>query len=230
VRNRYTGRAMFEDEFEQLWSKQTSFRPELWTPHLREEMYAAIFGQRPLKPVTHLIGKCELEPDEQRAPRASWFAEQARLLQEVNNLKVLPRGWGEERTLTDEERKRLLDKLMTQVSDVAVKTIKGKVLRLAETESLNYEDGQRDKMQPNKIEARLRKLFGKKFDAKADWLRVTVWEALVHNEVEEFEEKAQEWGLSPEQIDALYAIERPKGGYSRFSLKALKKLLISKRD
>jgi CRISPR-associated endonuclease Csn1 len=224
VRNRYTSRAMFDEEFGQLWSKQASFKPDLWPENLKERVYDAIFGQRPLKAAGHLIGKCQLEPDRQRAPRASWFAEQARLLQEVNNLKVLPRR-GEERPLTSDERKRLLHELTTRVSDVAVDTIKSKVLALAEAESLNYEGGRRDKMQPNKIEARLRKLFGKDYEAKADWLRETVWESLVLDEVEDFEENALgEWGLSREQVDALYKIERPDG-YSRFSLKALKKLL-----
>ncbi len=220
----YTSREMYQKEFGRLWRRQASSRPDLWTEDLKGSLENAIFGQRPLKRVSHLVGKCQLEPEEPRAPKASWFAEQVRLLQEVNNLKILSRR-GDERKLTPDERERLLHELMTRVSDPALDTVKKKVLKLGEAESLNYEGGRRGKMQPNKIEARMRKLFGKEYEAKAGWLRETVWEALVHDEVEEFEEKALgEWGLTHEQIDALYKIDRPDG-YSRFSLKALRKLL-----
>ncbi len=225
----YTSRDMYQKEFGRLWRRQASSRPDLWSEDLKGSLQNAIFGQRPLKRVSHLVGKCQLEPEEPRAPKASWFAEQVRLLQEVNNLRILSCR-GDERKLTPDERKRLLHELMTRVSDAAVDALKKKVLKLVEAESLNYEGGRRGKMQPNKIEARMRKLFGKEYEAKAGWLRETVWEALVHDEVEEFEEKALgEWGLTHEQIDALYKIDRPDG-YSRFSLKALRKLLPHREE
>ena len=223
ARRIHTSRAMYLDEFEKMWNSQAASRPDIWTDDLKSQVHHAIFYQRPLKPQDHLIGKCELEPEEKRCPRASWFAQQYRVLTDVNNLRILSRGG--ERKLTDEERKRLLNILMTQVSPVTVKKIKEKVLGLDEFESLNFEQSARDKMEGNHIEARLRKIFKKDFSEKADWLRETVWEGLLKEDSDEFKETAkQQWGLTEDEIKALYKIKRP-AGYFNYSLKAIRKLL-----
>ena len=172
IRTRHTSRAMYLDEFEKIWDAQAAFNP-IWTDQLKTLVRETIFHQRPLKSQSHLIGNCELEPDEPRCPKASWFAQQYRVLCDLNNLLVLtPYG---ERPLSPEERERLYEKLMTQVTDLKIDAIKEKILGLSALESLNFERTKRDSFPGNFVEARLRRLFKKEFDEKARWLRETAW-------------------------------------------------------
>jgi hypothetical protein len=199
IRERHTSRAMYEREFDLLWARQAEFRPDLWTDALKELVYPGIFYQRPLKSQAHLIGKCPLEPGERRCARASWFAQQFRLLQTVNDLRILSRSEGET-LLSTEKREALIDALM-KAKDVKIEKIKGKILGLSDIESLNFERTEEAKMLGNPVEAGLRKLFKNDFDEKARWLRETVWEALLEDDPEEFHRKAlNELGLSEEQI------------------------------
>ncbi len=109
IRDRYTLREMYEEEFEKLWTKQASFHDGL-TDELKEDVYDAIFFQRPITWKPESIGYCELEPGEKRSPIAHWLVQQFRVLQEVNNLRVLDVG-GEERPLNKDERTALVDAL-----------------------------------------------------------------------------------------------------------------------
>lgn len=70
IRGRWTARGMYEDEFEMIWTAQETHHPQILTPELKEQIFEAIFFQRPLKSVKHLIGKCDLEPNRTRAPWA----------------------------------------------------------------------------------------------------------------------------------------------------------------
>jgi CRISPR-associated endonuclease Csn1 len=224
IRGQHTSRQMFIDEFELLWNAQAQFFPDLLTEALKNEVYSAIFYQRPLKEQSHLIGKCKLEPEERRCPRSSWYAQQFRILQEINNFRVLSRSG--ERTLTEEERKQIFQKLMTQKSPVKIQTIKSKLLDLDEIETLNFEATGRDSLEPNYVEAGLQKIFGKDhYLANAEWYRNEVWEALIREDPYDFKQKAEnDWGMNEERIKSLFDIKRPSG-YTNYSLKAIKKLL-----
>lgn len=223
IRERHTSRAMYEREFDLLWARQAEGRPDVWTDALKELVYPGIFYQRPLKSQAHLIGKCPLEPEERRCARASWFAQQFRLLQTVNDLRILSRTEGET-LLPPDKREALIDALM-KAKDIKIERVKGKILGLSDIESLNFERTEETKMLGNPVEAGLRKLFKKDFDEKAGWLRETVWEALLEDDPEDFHRKAlNEFGLSEEQIAGLFKIPRPSG-YFHYSLKAIRNLL-----
>ena len=102
IRQRWTHRSMYEEEFKRIWEAQSGHYPALLTPERRKELYWAIFYQRKLKFPPNLVGCCELEPDETRAPRYSFLAQRCRLLQVVNNLEVALETT--ERKLTADER------------------------------------------------------------------------------------------------------------------------------
>jgi CRISPR-associated endonuclease Csn1 len=222
VRGRHTSRQMYEDEFDLLWEKQSGFKPELWTDDLKEKVHYAIFYQRPLKPQDHLIGRCDLEPEEQRCEKASWYAQQARVLQDLNNLRVLTKTEGEQ-FLTTDQREQLYNALMT-TKQLKIDRVKTKILKLTDVEKINFENG-RDKLEGNPVEVGLHKIFKKDYEERPEWYRDEVWESLLDLEPEIFVEKAKkEWELAENQIDALYKIERPNG-YANRSLKALKKIL-----
>ena len=70
IRNRYTSRAMYESEFRAIWAAQKPHHPDLLTGELESRVHKAMFYQRPLKSAAGLVGRCELEDDQRRAPWA----------------------------------------------------------------------------------------------------------------------------------------------------------------
>ena len=111
IRDRYTFRSMYENEFDLLWEKQAKYYPELLTDNLHHKIRdEIIFYQRPLKPCDELIGKCELEEGEIRCPKGDWHARRYRLLQDLNNMKIEDRHGGSE-NLTREQREIVLKEL-----------------------------------------------------------------------------------------------------------------------
>jgi CRISPR-associated endonuclease Csn1 len=84
LRRRWTSRAMYRDEFEQLWARQSG--PLKLNDNHRQSIHDAIFFQRPLKSSAHLIGRCRHLTQYKRAPLACRLAQQFRLLQKVNDL------------------------------------------------------------------------------------------------------------------------------------------------
>ncbi len=116
IRGRYTSRDMIEAEFEAIWAEQAKHHARLLTPELKARVHECIFFQRPLKSADHLIGWCSLEQgrwvkirkthrrdgrsfetpgwmDVYKAPRrmplAHPKAQKFRILQKVNDLRIL---------------------------------------------------------------------------------------------------------------------------------------------
>ena len=104
---------MCEHEFHLIWDSQAQLHPLILTPERKKLLSKAIFFQRQMTSAKHLVGNCELEPEERRAPRSLLIAQRFRLLQRVNDLQVVPPG-EKARGLTPEERNRLLEALEMQ--------------------------------------------------------------------------------------------------------------------
>jgi len=88
----YPAREMIEDEFDTIWRAQAGWNAAL-TEAMREEMRGIIFHQRPLKPAR--VGKCWLEPEEDRAPRALPTAQRYRIAQGLAHLRYTAPGMPE---------------------------------------------------------------------------------------------------------------------------------------
>lgn len=70
-----------------FWAAQQSHYPELLSDEACKTIRRTIERQRELKPQP--VGKCTLTPPQKkRAPKALSSAQRARILEEVNNLKV----------------------------------------------------------------------------------------------------------------------------------------------
>ena len=114
----YPDRALYEAEFEVIRCAQAphhTLRMDQW-----ESLKDIIFFQRPLKPVDP--GWCLLEAGEPRAAKAFPVAQEFRMLQEVNNLRVRV-GLEPERPLDQNERASALRRLRVG-KDIALR--KGK--------------------------------------------------------------------------------------------------------
>ncbi len=102
----YPDRAMFEAEFDAIRSAQErhhNLNHDQW-----QTLRDTVFFQRDLHPVEP--GWCLFEEGERRSPRALPVFQEFRLLQEVNNLRVL-QGREPDRALTEQERNYVLERL-----------------------------------------------------------------------------------------------------------------------
>jgi CRISPR-associated endonuclease Csn1 len=90
IRQRWTARSMYEEEFDAIWQAQAAHYPQILTAERQKELRAAIFRQRPLWFPDSLVGTCELEPGEPRVPKYSFVAQRFRLLQSVKSRSTAP--------------------------------------------------------------------------------------------------------------------------------------------
>lgn len=114
-------RPMIRDEFAKLWDAQRRFggpTAALLTDALRIELddergddtwrhKGLLFGQRRQSWDLGTLGRCTLEPTERCVPHADRHASLYRVVETVNNLKVIE-GTAEARPLTPDERAKLL--------------------------------------------------------------------------------------------------------------------------
>jgi len=136
IRGRYTSRQMYLAEFGQIWISQNRFYPDLLTPETKRMIEKAIFYQRPLKSSRRLIGNCELEHGEPRYPMSCLATQRFRMLQKVNDLRIIIRSTGEIRALLEEERKTLLAELEHE-SSLSFAKIR-KLLSLNRLDTFNF--------------------------------------------------------------------------------------------
>lgn len=96
----YPTRDLVLAEFDAIWSAQAGWNPAL-TDAMRDEIRRILFHQRPLKAPP--VGRCWLEPEEPRAPRALPTVQRFRIAQDLVNLRITVPGFPD-RALTDNER------------------------------------------------------------------------------------------------------------------------------
>lgn len=249
IRGRHTRRSMYLSEFEKIWEAQRSFHPDLMTDtlkygsqglvkypvepesHKKSEtvlqkfgIHGLIFNQRPMYWPSWVIGRCELEPKEKRVPRAHRSFQRFRILQEVNNLRIIAQN-GDVRPLTDTQRKQLIQLLYTSKEATFIKI--RKLLGLYDGDMFNLERSDRKKLDGHKTDAYFAqsKLFGKAWYNLDENLKNEVVDALLKDDEPQILEKAQSrWGCSPDLAETLSHCSLPDG-YASFSLKAIEKLL-----
>ncbi|KAA0212967.1 MAG: type II CRISPR RNA-guided endonuclease Cas9 [Cyanobacteria bacterium CYA] len=221
LRARWTSRAMYVDEFNAIWLRQAADHG--LSEEAREEVFEAVFWQRPLKSQKNLVGRCSLEPGERRAPLAHRRAQRFRVLQAVNNLTVAAEG-ELPRPLTDEERATLLDALCRKGDHTWAAA--RRACGLGRAAHFNLEDGGDPKLIGHRTDAKLIDVFGPAFDRLSEDDRDRVVEDLRSFRLPEALERRgrSRWGLSNEQAIAFAGIELEEA-YASLSLKAMRRLL-----
>lgn len=224
IRRRWTARAMYQDEFDAIWAAQRAHHPDRLVEDLRKRLRRAIFYQRPLKVQKDLVGECEFEKGRKRAPMALLIAQRFRLLQQVNNTRILAPD-GAERGLDAEEAGKLLDALDTQ-GDVTFKKAK-RLLRLSQQHVFKFESGGEDKFIGNRTAAKLARILGLdrwKALKPSDRERL-VDDLLTIQKPEALAGRAQRvWGLSEEAARELASV-RLEDTHCRLSRLAIENLL-----
>jgi len=133
VRNRrdtfefHATRDLIQKEFDLLWDKQKELGGELaglLTDELRKELddpngnetwrqRGVIFGQRKTYWNLGTLGRCDLEPSDRCCPLADMHAQEFRVLETVNNIRIEERSKAP-RALTPQERANLIAVLREQ--------------------------------------------------------------------------------------------------------------------
>lgn len=227
VRRRHTHRDMFVREFELIWTAQAGSNPRL-TPELRMALSRALFDQRPLKNQGHLIGECELLPGKRRAPLGLRIAQEFRLLQKLNDLRV-ERFREPSRPLTDEQR-RIATQALSKCASMTFHQLKTK-LKLPKDANLNLEAGGEEKLPGNRTDAKLRAVFGARWDAMTDEERDAVVDDLLTFEKEDALKKRgiRRWNLD-EDAATKFAGLPLESKYLSHSPAALRRLVELMRE
>lgn len=225
VRRQWTGREMFEKEFEKIWDTQKGYHAELLTPELHDRIWNLLFFQRPVSAQKHLVGKCELEPDKRRAPWASLPAQQFRVLQKVNDLRLIEED-GNELPLNEAGRVAVFD-LLENHGTQSFAAIK-KHLGLPRESKFNLERGagKSPQLKGNVTAQSMRKVFGERWKEFPEGKRNQIIENWRNSETDEDlkREAMEHWGLDEAGANALVN-EKAPGDYCSLSLVALGKIL-----
>ena len=123
IRNHYTARKEhYEAEFDEICRLQGL------SGALKNELWRAIFWQRPLKSQKGSVGHCPFEKGKPRCPISHPYFEEFRALSLLNNVRVSYQG-GEWRPLTDDERTMILSdkKFFWRKTDFTFKEIARKL-------------------------------------------------------------------------------------------------------
>lgn len=271
LRNRHIRRSMLHDEFSLIWETQKQFHPDL-TDALRYGRVGKLDNPtRVVKPIPRIpgvslleqfglenltffqravywpqnsIGRCELEPEERRAPIADRRFQEFRMLQEVNNLRLIDdsaEGVPEERHLTADERGVLIAYLSTRgegkFPDIKKHLCKQAKLRATLPESpdqirFNLEAGGRTKISAMSTDHALAKAYGKGWAKLDEATRNRITDALLDPAGTDEDIRATLEaidGIDRSAIDKLLAVSLPTG-YGHLSVKALEKLLPAMRE
>lgn len=107
-------REMVDEEIDKIFEKQRGFENPKATQEIQDQVRKIIIPQRPLKSVDHMRGNCTHLPEEKRAPKCSFSAEQFLFYSKLNNLKLLTASG--EQPITPEMRKKLWEEALESSS------------------------------------------------------------------------------------------------------------------
>lgn len=228
IRNRYTTRQMFIDEFELIWEKQAQYHSIL-SNDLKEKFggrkidgYAKdgiLFHQRPLRSQKHLIGNCGFEPTKTKCPISAIPFEEFRIYQWVNTVEC--NGF----KITQEERDKIIQILLLKEKS-SFKDLRKAIGKLDNQFKFNYKDD--DKIVGAHTIANLasKKYFGVKWFDFSEKEQEDIWHVLYFfdNKDKVKEYAINKWKFSAEQAVSISNFNL-KEGYSNLSRKAILNIL-----
>ncbi|MGW8257372.1 MAG: type II CRISPR RNA-guided endonuclease Cas9, partial [Thermoguttaceae bacterium] len=254
IRRQHTKRQMYIDEFDAIWTAQQQHYPEILTDTLKYGrkgkenfpkepkplkkssdplkeygIYGIIFFQRKMYWPKSVVGRCELEPHEKRCPRAARIAQRFRMVQEVNNLMFLDHATHEYRSLSQEEREKLLDVLSDKEKMSFDDIRKNKKMDLGDTVRFNFESGGRNKLDGHKTDHAMagKKALGKRWKEFTEVIKDKIVDIILKPELQDEEAVktlVDECGLTEEEGRRAILVPLPES-YMSYSEVAIRKLL-----
>lgn len=222
IRQRWLGRSQIRDEFDQIREAQQHHHPQV-TSDAWDRIKRAIFDQRPLKSSKGLIGKCELIPGKRRAPAALEIAQQFRILQSVNHLRMILPDNSTVR-LNENQRTQLIAALndSDQLTFAQIKKLPG----MPKKAKFSLEQGSDKALKGNRTRAKLRPIFGERWDKMTPDERDQITLEVLYFQKEDalIRRAMKAWKLSRTQAEELSA-ETLEPGYSSHCRRALTRLV-----
>lgn len=233
IRNRYTTRKMYVDEFELIWNKQSQFHAQL-TEELKTlfggrkldgyKEDGILFHQRPLRSQKHLVGNCSFEPSKTKCPISAIPFEQFRVWQWVNTVEY------NGKKISQEEKEKIVEFLYTNEKP-EFKKIRKAIGKESAEFKFNYKDD--DKIVGTHTISNLsnKKYFGKKWFEFTEKEQEDIWHVLYFfdskSNLKEYAIK--NWNFTEEQAESI-AKFNVKDGYSSLSRKAIGNILPFLKD
>jgi CRISPR-associated endonuclease Csn1 len=228
IRNRYTTRKMYVDEFELIWNKQAQFHP-----NLNEELKTLfggrkldgykedgiLFHQRPLRSQKHLVGNCSFEPTKTKCPISAVPVEMFRIWQWVNTVEY------NGKKISQEEKDKLIEQLL--LSDkIEFKKLRKVIGKESAEFKFNYKDDDKIVGTHTIYNLSNKKFFGKKWFEFTEKEQEDIWHVLYFfdskSNLKEYALK--NWNFTEEQAIAISKFN-VKDGYASLSRKAIGNIL-----
>jgi CRISPR-associated endonuclease Csn1 len=228
IRNRYTTREMYTEEFERIWDKQSTYHQEL-TKELKthfggrkKQGYAKdgiLFHQRPLRSQKHLVGKCTFEKNKNKCPISAIPFEKFRVHQWVNTVECN----GEKLSRADRDS---LVKFLFSKEKIAFKSLRKAIRKSENVFQFNYKDD--DKITGSYTISNLsnKKFFGESWFDLSEKEQEDIWHILYSFEDRDYLKRyaISKWGFDEVKASNISRFKL-KEGYSNLSRKAIKNIL-----
>lgn len=239
IRNRYTDRAMYLDEFTQIWEAQRQYYSQILT----DDLFAAlgektIFFQVPFSrrsnsksALKNSVGFCTFEHGKRRAAKSSLLFQKFRIWQSVNNLRVIggDRVDEDSQYLQNDEAERVIHYLMNnpslQLDEPKGVKILVEILQLPKLPKFEKYQFNLTTLSGNSTRRKLNKAIGDLHRFSNEQL-----EDMVHTlQFAEDEEKTvkfaqNRWGFTAEEAQKFTDITL-EDGYGSLSTRAMKRIL-----
>jgi len=159
-------RMQYEYELNKIWDVQAKFYPDILKDNFKKLLFDILFKQIDFElsnlKKRKVVGTCTLIAGKPRLSMASRKAQEFRLLQKINDMKVYRKG-----KEIPFDKEKLYQELMVS-SNRDFKQIR-KLLGLEEDDRINQEHSKSNKLIGNQIDAILS---GNKFFGKKEWLKL----------------------------------------------------------
>jgi CRISPR-associated endonuclease Csn1 len=218
-----TDRKMYQDELEKIWVKQKQYFLHLPEDFMQDNkgIKQIIFYQRPLKLRKDRVGKCSLEPKNNRAAMARLEVQRFRYLQDINILKYFERHTDQELNINTDDKQKLID-YFEHNAKIKLTDLKN-ILGLDRLTKLNLEA---KNLKGNITACEIRKVLGKSWDSYSDEKKKALVEDLLSiKKKSALKTRLQtHWNLDKSQTVQMCLLEF-EPSHSNHSLKAINKLL-----
>ncbi len=233
IRNRYTTRKMYVDEFETIWEHQKQYHSEL-TDNLKtiiggrkQDGYnedGVLFHQRPLRSQKHLVGNCSFEPSKTKSPISAISNEMRRIYEWVNTVEC------NGKKISQEEREKMIAILLSKEKP-SFKDLKKAISKVDANYKFNYKD--EDKIVGTHTISNLsnKKFFGKQWFDFSEKEQEDIWHVLYFfdskDNVKSYAMK--NWGFDEKKAKEISEFntsdKNKKNGYANLSRKAINNIL-----
>ena len=228
IRNRYTSRKMYVDEFELIWNKQAQFNSVL-DEDLKElfggrkldgyKEDGILFHQRPLRSQKHLVGNCSFEPSKTKCPVSAIPVELFRIYQWVNTVEY------NGSKITQQEKEKFIEQLLSH-DKIEFKKLRKTIGKESSEFKFNYKDDDRIVGTHTISNLSNKKYFGKKWFDFSEKEQEDIWHVLYFfdskSNLKEYAIK--NWSFTDEQAEAISKFN-VKDGYASLSRKAIENIL-----